>query len=152
MSARIGAIVMAVVLALYLVLIGQRAVQFVLTGEPIAVVMGIALIVLPIIGAWTLYKELQFGVKSGRLADELAAAGEEPTDLPVLPSGRIEREAADAAFPAYRAQAEAEPDSWQAWFRLGIVYKGAGDTRRARSAVRQAIQLHDADRKRADRS
>ncbi len=50
MKGRIAAIVMCALLALYLVLTGTRAVQFVLTGEPIAVVLGIALIVLPIIG------------------------------------------------------------------------------------------------------
>lgn len=151
MSTRIGAIVMAAVLALYLVLVGQRAVQFVLTGEPIAIAIGIALVVLPIIGVWALGKELQFGVKSGRLARRLDEAGELPDDLPVLPSGRIERSAADDAFPAYRAHAEAEPENWRAWFRLALVYKGAGDSRRARMATRRAIQINDADVKRADR-
>ncbi|WP_166996198.1 hypothetical protein [Paramicrobacterium fandaimingii] len=151
MKARTGAIVMAAVLVLYLALVGQRAVQFVLTGVPIAVAIGVALIVLPIIGVWALAMELQFGIKSGRLADELDAAGETPADLPVLPSGRVERLAADAAFPTYKAHAEAEPENWRAWFRLGILYRGAGDSRRARAAVRRAIRLHDADAKRADR-
>ncbi|GAB2521805.1 hypothetical protein [Paramicrobacterium agarici] len=151
MNARAGAIAMAVVLVLYLVLVGQRAVQFVLTGEPIAVAIGVALIVLPLVGVWGLAKELQFGVKSGRLATELDDAGEMPDDLPVLPSGRIDRAAADAAFPAYRARAETEPENWRAWFRLGLVYRGAGDSRRARAAVRRAIRLHDAETKRAGR-
>lgn len=151
MKARTGAIIMAVVLVLYLVLVGQRAVQFVLTGEPIAVVIGVALIILPIIGVWGLAMELQFGIKSGRLAGDLEAAGEMPTDLRVLPSGRVERSAADAVFPAYKAHAEAEPENWKAWFRLAIVYRGAGDSRRARAAVRRAIRLHDAHAKRADR-
>jgi Flp pilus assembly protein TadD len=51
------------------------------------------------------------------------------------------REDADAAFPRYRAEAEADPESWQAWMRLGIVYDACGDRRRARGAIRQAISL-----------
>jgi Flp pilus assembly protein TadD len=41
-------------------------------------------------------------------------------------------------------QAQARPDDWAAWFRLGTAYDAAGDRRRARAAVRHALQLHSA--------
>jgi tetratricopeptide (TPR) repeat protein len=146
MSARTGAVLMAVLLAIYVALVGWRAVQFIGTGEPVAVAMGVALIVLPIVAAWALWREIMFGVRSQSLVRRLDAEGGLDLGLPLLPSGRPERAAADAAFPAFQAAAEAEPDSWRAWLRLGLAYDAAGDRRRARSAVRRAITLERAGR------
>ncbi|WP_205649453.1 hypothetical protein [Agromyces sp. LHK192] len=146
MKGRIAAIVMAVLLALYLALIGTRAVQFILTGEPVAIGIGVALIVLPVIGAWALWRELEFGFRSQELVRRLDEAGEADLGLPRSPSGRVDRQAADDAFDRFRTDAEARPDSWQAWLRLGLAYDAAGDRRRARRAVRQAIGLERAAR------
>lgn len=140
-GAKLGAVVMAVLLGVYLVLAGWRAVQFVQTGEPVAVVMGVALIVLPVLAAWAIWRELQFGARSQRLVRQLEAEGALDLGMPLRPSGRPERAAADDAFPAFRSAVEAEPDSWRAWLRLGLAYDAAGDRRRARRAVRRAIEL-----------
>jgi tetratricopeptide (TPR) repeat protein len=140
-GAKVGAVVMAVLLAAYLALVGWRAVQFVQTGEPIAVVMGISLIVLPVLAAWAIWRELQFGVRSQRLVRRLEEEGGLDLGMPLRPSGRPERAAADAAFPAFRDAVESDPDSWRAWLRLGLAYDAAGDRRRARRAVRRAIEL-----------
>ena len=63
------------------------------------------------------------------------------------PSGRVVRSEADALFPAYRADVEAHPDDWRAWYRLGLAYDASGDRRRAREAVRRAIRLEGAQRR-----
>lgn len=147
MSARIGVVVMTALLALYIVLVGQRAWLLMASGDPIAVAMGIALIVLPLIAAWALGRELWFGVRAQQLGRRLEAEGGLPQDeVTVRPSGRVLREDGDAVFPAYRADAEAHPDDWRAWYRLGLAYDAAGDRRRAREAVRAAIRLEKADR------
>jgi tetratricopeptide (TPR) repeat protein len=143
-GAKVGAVVMAVLLAVYLALVGWRAVQFVQTGEPIAVVMGVALIVLPVLAAWAIWRELQFGVRSQRLVRQLEEEGGLDLGMPLRPSGRPERAAADDAFPAFRDAVESDPDSWRAWLRLGLAYDAAGDRRRARRAVRRAIELERA--------
>lgn len=146
MSARVRAIlgvaIMSAVLVMYFVLVGVRAVALLRSAEPIAVTMGVALIVLPLLGLWALGREILFGYSATRLTDELDAEGLLPEELVAqTPSGRPVREEADAAFPAYREAAEADPESWRAWMRLGIVYDAAGDRKRARRAIRQAIVL-----------
>jgi cytochrome c-type biogenesis protein CcmH/NrfG len=142
MTTRIGVVVMAALLVLYLVLVGDRAIKFLATGEAIAIAIGVALLVLPIIGAWALLRELLFGVRAERLGRILEAEDALPADeLPVRPSGRPEREAVDAIFPEYRAAVEAAPEDWRAWYRLGLAYDGAGDRRRARHAIREAIRF-----------
>jgi cytochrome c-type biogenesis protein CcmH/NrfG len=148
MSARIGVAVMAVLLALYIALVAQRAWLLLTSGQPVAIAMGAALIVLPILAAWALGRELWFGVRAQRLARRLETEGGLPDEsVAVQPSGRVLREDADAVFPAYRADVEARPDDWRAWYRLGLAYDAAGDRRRARSAVRQAIRLETHERR-----
>jgi len=142
MKGRIGAGVMAILLAFYLVLVGWRAVLFLQSGEPVGVAIGIALLVLPVIGVWALVLELTFGIRSARLVRLLEASGELPVEtLPIRASGRPVRDAADADFPQYREAVDAAPKDWKAWFRLGLAYDAAGDRKRARGAIRTAITL-----------
>jgi cytochrome c-type biogenesis protein CcmH/NrfG len=142
MSARIGVAVIAVLLALYIVLVGQRALLLLVSGDPVGIAMGAALVVLPLIAAWALGRELWFGVRAQQLGKRLEAEGALPQEeVSVRPSGRVAREDGDAVFPAYRADVEAHPDDWRAWYRLGLAYDAAGDRRRAREAVRAAIRL-----------
>lgn len=142
MKGRIGALLMALLMALYLVLIGQRAVLLVLTGIPIAVALGVALLVFPLIGAWALVRELLFGVRTERLVRILDEEQALPQDtLPHRPSGRPVRSAADEEFQQFRDEVESAPESWRAWFRLGLAYDASGDRRRARAALRKAIAL-----------
>jgi len=147
MRGRIGAIVMAVLLLLYLVLVTQLALRLIAIDDLISRALGIALIVLPLIGLWTLVAELVFGVRSQRLATLLATSGELPVDeLPSRASGRPIRSAADAEFPRYKAEVEADPGSWKAWFRLGLAYDASGDRRRARRSIRRSIALERSGR------
>jgi hypothetical protein len=142
MKARVAVIVMAVLLVFYLVVMASRSVLFVTSGEPIGVVIGIALIVLPVIGVWALCREVVFGFRSEHLMKMLEEQNALPLlDVPRRPSGRVVRHDADAAFPEYRDAAAASPQSWQAWARLGLAYDAAGDRRRARGAIRTAIAL-----------
>lgn len=139
---RIGVVVMTALLVLYLAFTAQYAIILITDGQPTTLALGIALLVLPLLGAWGLIVELLFMLRAQRLAKRLEAEGGLPAEeVPLLPSGRPDREAADALFPAYQAQVEADPDSWQAWFRLGIAYDASGDRKRARWATRKAIEL-----------
>ena len=148
MRNRLAAILMAVLLLVYLVLVTQRAILLLATGEAVGIAMGVALLVLPFIAAWAIGRELLFGARTERLVRQLDAEGNLPVeDLPTRVSGRPLREAADEQFPQYRAEVEAAPESWRAWFRLGLAYDASGDRRRAREALRQAIRLERAETK-----
>ncbi|GAA1468622.1 tetratricopeptide repeat protein [Microbacterium thalassium] len=145
MSARIGVAVMAVLLVLYIALVGQRAWLLLISGDTVGVLMGAALVVLPLVALWGLGRELWFGVRADQLGRRLEAEGGLPAEVVSLrPSGRVVREDADALFGSYRDAVEQHPDDWASWYRLGLVYDAAGDRRRAREAVRKAIRLESA--------
>ncbi|PZE81351.1 tetratricopeptide repeat protein [Curtobacterium sp. MCBD17_032] len=131
---------MTVLLVVYIVLVGQRAVAFIATGLPVGIGIGVALVVVALVGALLLVLELRFGLRITRLGTRLERDGGAPDDVvPVRPSGRPDRAAADELFPRYRAAVEAAPDDWRAWYRLGVVYDAAGDRKRARAAMRTAL-------------
>ncbi|MEY4532720.1 MAG: hypothetical protein RI926_489 [Actinomycetota bacterium] len=143
MRAILGALLMAAVLALYLWVAAYQGYIMITTGIPVAIVMGVALIVLPVVGAWALWREIAFGIYSTKLVNILDSEGSLPgDDLPHRPSGRPIRADADKEFPAYAAAVEVAPASWRAWCRLGLAYDASGDRRRARAAIRTAIALH----------
>lgn len=142
MKGKIAVVVMAILLVFYLVLVGVRAVLFIQSGEPVGIAIGLALLILPLIGFWALAREVAFGIRSERLVRQLDEVGGLPAaDQRVRPSGRPYRDAADEQFPAAQAEVEAEPENWQAWLRLGLAYDASGDRKRARGAIRTAISL-----------
>ncbi|MCU1405397.1 MAG: hypothetical protein JWQ43_1700 [Glaciihabitans sp.] len=142
MKNRIAALVMAALLLLYLVFVFRYAILLIVSESGLAKAMGIALIVLPLIGAYVLASDLIFVVRGERLVKRLAALGELPIDeLPRLPSGRIDPAEADKEFPKFQAEVEANPADWKNWVRLGLAYDASGDRRRARWATRRAIRL-----------
>lgn len=148
MRTRIGVGIVAVVLVLYIALVAQRAVLLVASGDPVGIAMGIALVLLPVVAVWALWRELSFGLGAQRLGRRLEAEGGLPEEeLSLRPSGRPVQAEADALFPAYRDAVERDPDDWRAWYRMGLLYDGAGDRRRARSAIRTAISRERDDRR-----
>ncbi|MBP2411279.1 hypothetical protein JOF48_000078 [Arthrobacter stackebrandtii] len=132
----------ALLLVFYMVVMLQRAVL--LMGDPdwIAKLMGAAYLVIPFVAAWALVSEVLFGARTEAMAKILEAEGGLPEDnLPRTPGGRIVRSAADAEFEKYKEEAEAAPDDWRSWFRLSCAYDAAGDRKRARKSMRDAIAL-----------
>jgi cytochrome c-type biogenesis protein CcmH/NrfG len=147
MRAKITYFVTAAVLVVYFVLVGSRGVLLIQNGTAVTVSFGIAVLVLPVIGLWFLWKNTQFVRRANRLAAELEAEGGLPVDeLKRTPSGRIDRASADEVFARRKAETEAAPDDWRSWFRLAIAYHDARDTPRARKAMQQAITLHGGSR------
>ncbi|MGV8852942.1 MAG: hypothetical protein ACOH1M_10300, partial [Rhodoglobus sp.] len=95
-----------------------------------------------LIGIWALAAEMVFIFRAERLLNTLRAEGALPDEVEERrPSGRPDPQAADRAFGQYREEAEASPESWRAWLRLGLAYDASGDRSRARWATRRAISL-----------
>jgi hypothetical protein len=134
---------LCVAMLVYLALLGRDAVALIASGRPAAVGLGIALVIMPIIGGWAMIATLRAGFAHQRLARLIAADGMEldTSALPRRPSGRIQRDAADALFVTVRTEVEADPDDWRRWYRLARAYDYAGDRRRAREAMKTAVLL-----------
>jgi hypothetical protein len=134
---------MCVALVTYFVLLGRLAVAMIISGRAAAVGLGLAVLIMPVIGLWAMITTLRAGFAHQKLARLIAADGMEldAGALPRRPSGRIQRDAADALFATVRTEVETHPDDWRRWYRLARAYDYAGDRRRAREAMKTAVDL-----------
>ena len=136
---------MCAALLVYLVLLGRAAVLMISSGRAVAIALGGALLILPAIGLWAMIATLRAGFVHQKLARLVAEDGMEldVSALPRRPSGRIERDAADALFDTVRAELHNDPGDWRRWYRLARAYDYAGDRGRAREAMKKAVELQD---------
>src|SRR5271156_5003621 len=134
---------MCLAMLVYLALLGRAAVLMIGSGRAAAVVMGAALLILPAIGLWAMIATLRAGFVHQKLARLVAEDGMEldVSALPRRPSGRIERDAADALFDTVRAELHNDPGDWRRWYRLARAYDYAGDRGRAREAKKKTAEL-----------
>ncbi|MCV7358302.1 hypothetical protein [Mycolicibacterium fluoranthenivorans] len=137
---------MCVAMVVYFVILGRIAVAFIASGEAAAIGLGVALLLLPIVGLWAMVSTLRAGFAHQRLARLAREAGMEldVSALPRMPSGRIDRDAADGLFETVREELEADRDNWVRWYRLARAYDYAGDRSRARETMRTAVDMERA--------
>jgi hypothetical protein len=136
---------MCVALVVYFFLLGRIALAFITSGEPAAIGLGAALMIMPMIGIWVLVSTLRAGFTHQRLGRIVKDEGMEldVSSLPRMASGRIERAAADALFATVRDELEQDPDNWRRWYRLARAYDYAGDRSRAREAMKKAVEMEE---------
>jgi cytochrome c-type biogenesis protein CcmH/NrfG len=134
---------MCLALLVYLALLGRTAVLMISSGHAVAIALGVALLILPAIGLWAMIATLRAGFVHQKLARLVAEDGMELdiSTLPRRPSGRIERDAADALFDTVRTELRSDPGDWRRWYRLARAYDYAGDRSRAREAMQKAVEL-----------
>ena len=132
----VGVIFMSALLALYIAFAAYQAALLVLSGEPFTLVYGLALFVAPIIGIWSLFRELKFGRDAQRLFTQYIAERGQP-QLPVINRRDLEAVEAVVATPV--------PATWQDALVLGLTLDTVSRRREGRAMVRQAIKLWAVD-------
>lgn len=139
---------LCVALFVYFAMLARTAVVLIRTGTVESIALGVGVLALPVVGVWVVLATLRAGFAHQRLARMAAEDGMDLAveNLPTMPSGRIERDAADALFATVRTELEADPDNWRRWYRLARAYDYAGDRRRARETMRKAVALEAGSR------
>ncbi|WP_454196989.1 hypothetical protein [Nocardia sp. Marseille-Q1738] len=147
---KVVALIAALVLVLgfYFLLLGRIAFGLIGSGEVAAIVIGVGVLILPLLGVWIVAATVRAALAHQHLARRIHDEGLEldTSTLPRLPSGRIERAAADQLFTTVKAEWEADPDNWRVSYRLARAYDYAGDRTRAREAMRRAVELERHER------
>ena len=133
-------LMLALTLFYVLTLLGRG---IILLQEPslIAVAMGLAILVLPLVALWALFAELQFGLKAQRLSRRLIALDIPGLDLDLRASGRATKDSANKELERIQDAVNRDPENWSLWFQLGEAHDAAGERKNARAAIRKAILL-----------
>jgi len=141
-GAKLGAIATTALTAMYVLLMGNTALNLLQTNDLIAQTIGGLMLTFPVLAIWLVIAELRFGSRLEKLSKQLLDEEAWPKfNFEVRPSGRVVRASADAEFVKYQLKVEKESQNWRNWFALGLVYDAAGDRRRARASMRKAIEL-----------
>ena len=143
-SSKLGAAISIVLLAVYLIVLSKWAFAMIGVGTPIGISLGLLVFAFPLLGAYSIYREIRFGLKVEAMGKELEANGEWPVfQLVLRPSGRPTKESADENFKTYAKKAEADSGNWKSLFALSLAYDACGDRPRARKAMAEAMALHN---------
>ncbi|WP_067678699.1 hypothetical protein [Nocardia miyunensis] len=139
---------MVVALVVYFLLMGRFAVAFIASGKVAGIAIGVGVIILGLVGIWVVATSIRAALAHQHLARRIHEEGREldVSDLPRRPSGRIEKDAADALFEKVKVEWEAAPDDWRTNYRAARAYDYAGDRSRAREIMRRAVALERAER------
>ena len=141
-KSKAGAFLLGAITLIYLVLMTNQAITLIQLDSLIAKTMGAVLFGLPAVGVWAIVRELKFGLQVESLSKLVHEEGAWPSfDLELRPSGRPVRTSAHKVFTEFAERAQISPDDWRSWFNLSLAYDAAGDSRRARAAMRKAVSL-----------
>ena len=152
MAGKLGAAFTVLVMVLVSGAMVTTALSLLATGDLVQVGVGIGVLLLVVVGCVLVAGEVKLGADSARLAKRLEAEGGlpyDPPDVTRLASGRLEKVDAHRIFAGRKAEVEAAPDDWRAWWRLAAAYGDARDARRGRRAMRRAVSLERSGRDRA---
>lgn len=146
-KSKVGAFALGAITLIYLVLMTNQAIALIQVDNFVGKIMGLALFGLPSVGVWAIIRELRFGLQVEALSKIVRNQNSWPLfELELRPSGRPVRASAQKVFTQYAALAEQNPDDWHSWFNLSLAYDAAGDSRRARASMRQAVRLQSASK------
>jgi hypothetical protein len=139
--AKVGAIGMAILVLLYVALLGRQGYLFLMQDNLVSKAIGLSILVLPFFGFWGILRELRFGLQVEKLGKTLEDEKGWPSfEFSLRPSGRAVKSEALLEFEKFRVAAEQDPSNWRKWFALGLIYDACGDRKRARMAMRKAIE------------
>jgi hypothetical protein len=145
MRAKQWTIVIAVAASLYMAFALWQAIAFIRSGFLLGALLGVALLVIPLLGLWLVWRELRFAAAVQHLADELATRNQLPPELERRPSGRPTVAAATAEFTRCQEEIQQNPRDPAAWYALALAYDAGGDRKRARAAMAHALALYEGD-------
>ncbi len=124
MTARRVALAMAGAFAVYAVLVAWRGWDFIATGEPVAIGLGLAVLLLPLVAGWLVWREVSFGLHMQELGERLEVVDEHSMEERI-------------------AAAQADPEDWRAWYWAGVSLLEAGDKKQARAALEHAWDVRE---------
>ncbi|MHC8497260.1 MAG: hypothetical protein ACYYNF_09790, partial [Actinomycetes bacterium] len=107
MNARVWVVVLVGAVGAYIVLAGVRGWAFLDSGTLVGAALGVAVLIIPALGVWLVWREVRFGRQLQTIGRTLAEIGDLPVDdFPRTPSGRVQLPAAQEWFAREKLRVE----------------------------------------------
>jgi hypothetical protein len=132
--ARRIAIILALVLGVYLFFAASRGLDLLRADDPAVKALGIAVLILPILGGIVLIREIRFGRTTFAMGQEI--------DVEYLPLNGLTDDQKKENLDVAINRAKNDIASWQSWYAVAIAYDLLSERKLAREAMRHAVELH----------
>ena len=129
------AFALGVILAVYMVFSAMRGIDLIQSGDVAAQLMGLAVIVVPLVGGYLIYREIRFGYATSRLGNAV--------DETLLPTHGMSDDERNSYLESALERGRAHEDSWSAWYCIALGYDLNSDRKSARESMRHAISLFE---------
>jgi hypothetical protein len=136
---KIWVIVMTTFALTYVLLLGGRALTMLAEPNPVAIAMGVGMLVFPLFAIWAILREIKFGIDAEKITKRALSIELPELELVLRPSGRATKESAALAFDDVKKNFD--ESQWTQWLLLSEAYEASGDRKRARESMRKAISL-----------
>lgn len=123
----------------YVFLLGGRALTMLAEPNPVAIAMGVGMLVFPLFAIWAILREIKFGIDAEKITKRALSIELPELELVLRPSGRATKESAALAFDSVKQNFD--ESQWTQWLLLSEAYEASGDRKRARESMRKAISL-----------
>jgi hypothetical protein len=133
MAKRISLILTAILLV-YLGFTVLRGLDFLSVDDPAVQALGIAVLILPILGAILIYREIKFGKLSYLMGQTISDNYLPTNDL----TDEQKRDYLDLAIERAKSQME----NWQAWYSVALAYDLLKERKLAREAMKYSVELY----------
>ena len=133
MAKRISLILTAILLV-YLGFTVLRGLDFLSVDDPAVQALGIAVLILPILGAILIYREIKFGKLSYLMGQTISDDFLPTNDL----TDEQKRDYLDLAIERAKSQME----NWQAWYSVALAYDLLKERKLAREAMKYSVELY----------
>lgn len=134
--ARRIALILAAVLSVYLFFAASRGIDLIRTDDPAVQALGVAVLILPILGAFLVIREIRFGKLSYQMGQVI--------DEAYLPAADIAADQKNANLVAAIDRAKEDMDNWKAWYSVALAYELMNERKLAREAMRYSVELFQA--------
>lgn len=119
MNGKRMALIMAGLAIVYAGFVAWRGWEFVASGDAVAVGLGLAVLILPVLAGVLVWREVRFGFRMQRLGEQVEIVDERPLEQLI-------------------SDASTDPADWVTWYWVGVGYLDAGDKKQARAALEHA--------------
>ncbi len=113
------ALIMAGLFFVYAGFVVWRGWDFIASGDPAAIGLGLAVLILPVVAGVLVWREVSFGFRMQKLGEQVEFVDERTLEQRIV-------------------DAQADPDDWLTWYWVGVGYLDVADKKQARAALEHA--------------
>lgn len=128
------ALILSSILGVYLLFTASRGLDLLKVDDPAVKALGLAVLVLPILGVILVVREIRFGKLSYVMGQLI--------DTAYLPQTGLSEEEKTAFLESAIEKTKSDMKNWQSWYSVALGYDLVNQRKLAREAMQHSVELY----------